>query len=104
MDTYLMKNDEHMQVERAQPQYKLDQYTPTQFQQPQYPQPQYQLNQYPSQQHYPQPRGVEIFEEEELVEEEAKSYAITVENQDTLLNIVQVLRRNVCTVRNFTIL
>ena len=42
--------------------------------------------------------GVEIFkaednnkEEEDLVEEEAKSYVITVQNYDTLFEILQVL-------------
>ena len=44
MDTYLMKNDEKMQAERAQPQYH-----PAQYQQLQYPQPQYLQNHYPQQ-------------------------------------------------------
>ena len=55
--------------------------------------------------------GVEISEaednnkeEEDLVEEEARSYVITVVNQDTFLEIVQVLRRHVHTVKNLTTL
>ena len=55
MDTYLMKNDEQMQVERVQPQYQ-----PTHYQQQQYPQPQYQSNQYPQQQQYALQMGVGI--------------------------------------------
>ena len=51
VDTYLMKNEEHMQAKRAQAQYP-----PIHYQQNLYPQPQYQQNQYP-QQKYPQPRG-----------------------------------------------
>ena len=78
MDTYLMKNEEQMQVERVQPQYQ-----PVQFQQ-QYPQPQYQQNRYPQQQRYRPQTGVGILEvedynkEEDLVKEEAKSYVISV--------------------------
>ena len=56
MDTYLMKNDEQMQVEGVQRQHQ-----PAQYQQQQYPQPQYQQNQYPQQQHYPPQRGAENF-------------------------------------------
>ena len=56
--------------------------------------------------------GVKIFgaednnnkEEEDLVEEEAKSYVITMDNQDILLNIVRVLRRPIRIVNNFIIL
>ena len=65
MDTYLIKNDEKMQVEQMKSQYQPAQYPPTQFQQPQYAQLQYQPNQYLLQKHYPQPWGVETFEAEE---------------------------------------
>ena len=41
--------------------------------------------------------------EDDLVEEEAKSYVITVDNQDTLLDIVQVLQRRVHIVKHFII-
>ena len=87
MDTYLLKNEKHIQAERAQYQDPPTQYPLAQYQQNPYPQPQYQKNLYTLQQHYAQPRGVEIFkvkdnnkEEEDLVAEEAKSYAIIVDN------------------------
>ena len=77
MDTYLMKNDEQMQVEWAQLWYH-----PTQYQQHQYPQPWYRQNQYHQQQQYPPQWGMGILEvednnrEKDLVKEEAKSYVI----------------------------
>ena len=92
MDTYLMKNDEQMQVERVQPQYK-----PMQYQQQQYPQPQYQQNQYSQQQKYPPQRGGGILEvednnkDEDLVEEEAQIYVIIVGSHDIFLEIIKVL-------------
>ena len=42
--------------------------------------------------------------EEDLVEEEAKSYVIIMDNQDTLPKIAKVLRRNVHTVKHLNAL
>ena len=43
-------------------------------------------------------------EEDDLFEEEANLYVIIVENQDTLLEIVQILRIPVCIVNHLIIL
>ena len=100
MDTYLMKNDEHMQDEQVQRQYQ-----PVQYQQQKYPQLQYCQNQYPQQQ-YPPQGGVgnlevkESNKEEDLVEEEAKPYVIIVSIQDIFPEIVKVLRKIVHIVNN----
>ena len=73
VDTYLIMNEEKMQVKRDKAKYP----------QAQYPHPRYQQNQYPQKQ-YSQPRGVEIPEdedkEEDLVVEEAKLHVIIVGN------------------------
>ena len=68
-----------MQAER-----EWSQYHPLQSQQQQCPQPQYLPNQYPQQQQYPTQRGGGTLEvkdnsqEEDLVEKEAKLYAMIV--------------------------